>query len=190
VSGHASQEEQKLLLHLLQPKYLVPIHGELRHLHAHARLAYETGMPHENVLVVENGYVLEFTPTEVSIVERVPGGYVFVDGAGVGDVGPSLMREREQLANDGFVVVVVPSAEDGRLAAPPRIVTHGFVFHRQASELLQGASDRVQRVLSQNHATSQEEIEEALGRELEDYFYAETKRRPIVAAVVSPVYFS
>ena len=190
VSGHASQEEQKLLLQLLRPKYLVPIHGELRHLHAHARLAYETGMPQENVLVVENGYVLEFTSTQVSIAERVPGGYVFVDGTGIGDVGPSLMREREQLASDGFVVAVVSRAEDGRLAAPPRIVTHGFVFHQLAGELLQGASDRIQQVLTRDLAASQEDVEDALGKELEDYFYAETKRRPIVAAVLSPGYFS
>ena len=205
VSGHASQEEQKLLLHLLRPRYLVPIHGELRHLHAHARLACQTGMPRENVLVVENGYVIEFTPTRASITERVPGGYVFVDGTGVGDVGPSLMREREQLASDGFVVVVVPypvlqtpvrrtGAEDLSLrqaTAPPRIVTRGFVVrlqdrHRQAGELLQGASDRVQQVLTRSPAVPSEALEEALVRELEDYFYAETKRRPIVAVVLSP----
>jgi ribonuclease J len=192
VSGHASQEEQKLLLHLIQPRYLVPIHGELRHLHAHARLAYETGMPRENVLVVENGYVLEFTPRQATIGERIPGGYVFVDGAGVGDVGPTLMREREQLASDGFVVAVVPCASDGRLAAPPRIVTRGFVFSQQATELLDGASARIEQVLAQHAASprqgledAQGGLEEALRLELEDYFYGETKRRPIVAAVLA-----
>jgi ribonuclease J len=190
VSGHASQEEQKLLLHLLQPRYLVPIHGELRHLHAHARLAYETGLPQENVFVIENGYVLEFTSHKATVTERVPGGYVFVDGSGIGDVGPTLMREREQLASDGFVVVVIPYNEDGQLAVPPRIVTRGFVFHRQVSELLTGASERVQQVLARQDMIVQEEIEDTLRQELEDYFYSETKRRPIVAALLSPAYFS
>jgi ribonuclease J len=190
VSGHASQEEQKLLLHLLRPRYLVPIHGELRHLHAHARLAYETGMPPENVLVIENGYVVEFTSTSASIAERVPGGYVFVDGSGIGDVGPSLMREREQLASDGFVVAVIPCTQEGELAAPPRIVTRGFVFYWEADELLQRAVERVQGALARSLDLSREDIEETLGRELEDYFYAETKRRPIVAVVLAPSNFS
>jgi ribonuclease J len=126
----------------------------------------------------------------VSIAERVPGGYVFVDGAGIGDVGPSLMREREQLASDGFVVAVVPCTQDGQLAAPPSIVTRGFVFHGQTGELLQGASDRIEQALFRTLDAPRDEIEEALGRELEDYFYDETKRRPIVAVLVSPAYFS
>jgi ribonuclease J len=190
VSGHASQEEHKLLLRLLQPRYLMPIHGELRHLHAYARLAYETGMAKENVLVVENGYVIEFTSAGASIGERIPGGYVFVDGAGIGDVGPSLIREREQLASDGFVVAVVPYGGEGRWSAPPRIISHGFVFHGQAADLFEGASERVQQVLAQHHNRGQEELEATLVRELEDYFYVETKRRPIVTAVLSPANFS
>ena len=195
VSGHASQEEQKLLIHLLHPKYLVPIHGELRHLHAHAHTAVEMGMPEENVLVVENGYILEFTPDSATIGERVPGGYVFVDGAGVGDVGPSLMREREQLARDGFVVVVVPRgagerAPNGEPFAEPRIVTQGLVYQPQATELLEGIAMRAQEILEEHPAMEDADLEEALRHSLEDYIYSETKRRPVVAAVLSPVYLT
>jgi ribonuclease J len=196
VSGHASQEEQKLLIHLIHPKYLVPIHGELRHLHAHARLAAEMGMPRENILLVENGYVLEFTPEQATIGERVPGGYVFVDGTGIGDVGPSLMREREQLARDGFVVVVMPRKAGARLAgtrtvdgeptAAPRIVTQGLVYQPHAADLLDGISARAQEVLDKHRSMDDADLEEALRRSLEDYIYTETKRRPVVSALLSP----
>jgi ribonuclease J len=186
VSGHASQEEQKLLIHLMHPKYLVPIHGELRHLHAHARLAVEMGMPRENILLVENGYVLEFTPERATIGERVPGGYVFVDGAGIGDVGPSLMREREQLARDGFVVVVIPRTAGGELAAAPRIVTRGLVYQPQATDLLDGITARAQELIDKHRSVDEADLEEAIHRSLEDYIYTETKRRPVVSALLSP----
>ncbi len=190
VSGHASQEEQKLLLHLIRPKFLVPIHGELRHLRAHARLAYEMGMPRENVLVVENGYVLEFTPDRAVIGERVPGGYVFVDGAGVGDVGPTLLREREQLASDGFVVVVVSLGQDGRLAVPPRIVTRGFVFEPQASELLAGIAEHVTEVVARQAGAEDTSLGKAMCQELEEYLYGEIGRRPILIPIVNRSYLS
>jgi len=190
VSGHASQEEQKLLLHLIRPRFLVPIHGELRHLRAHARLAYEMGMPRENVLVVENGYVLEFTPDRAVIGERVPGGYVFVDGAGVGDVGPILLREREQLASDGFVVVVVSLGQDGRLAVPPRIVTRGFVFEPQASELLAGIAEHVTEVVARQAGAEDASLDKAMCQELEEYLYGEIGRRPIIIPIVNRSYLS
>jgi ribonuclease J len=105
VSGHASQEEEKLLINLVKPKHFIPIHGELRHLHQHADLARELGMPAERVATIENGHSVEFDNGIMKLGERVPGGYVFVDGAGVGDIGPSVVREREALARDGIVLV-------------------------------------------------------------------------------------
>jgi ribonuclease J len=104
VSGHASQEELKLLLHLIKPKYFLPVHGELRHLHAHAELARQQGVPDTNIFVVENGTVVEFSENNAEILERIPGGYVFVDGSGVGDIGPQVLRDREVLSQDGFVL--------------------------------------------------------------------------------------
>jgi len=183
VSGHASQEEHKLLINLLRPRYLVPIHGELRHLHAHARLAHEIGIPRENVLVVENGYTLEFTPQGATIGERVPGGYVFVDGSRVGDVGPILLRERERLASDGFVVVAVSLRADGRPAAPPQIVTRGFVFGPEAGDLLEALSERVSDVLSKV-AGQDTDLERIVRQETSAYLYDETRRRPVVVPVL------
>jgi ribonuclease J len=186
VSGHACKEELKLLIQLLKPKFLVPIHGELRHLHAHARLATEMGFPRDHVLVVENGHILAFTPHEATIGERIPGGYVFVDGSGIGDVGPSLMQEREQLANDGFVVVVVACDPQGELLASPRIVTRGFVFQPQASPMLDGIRTQVELTVPRYATAPRSELENALRRVLSDYFYRQTKRRPIVVPVICP----
>jgi ribonuclease J len=184
VSGHASQEEQKLLIHLVRPRYLVPIHGELRHLHAHARLARGLGMADENVLVVENGYVLGFTAQEATIGERVPGGYVFVDGAGVGDVGPTLLREREQLASDGFVVVAVCLRGDGQMAMPPQVVTRGFVFEPESGDLLAGISSRIHSVIDRT-LPSDTDLVNQLRLAIAEHLYEETKRRPIVIPVLN-----
>jgi ribonuclease J len=124
VSGHAYQEEMKLLLQLIKPKYFVPIHGELRHLKQHASLALELGMPEENIAVVENGTVIEFKNGKMTVGERVPGGYVFVDGSGVGDIGPRVMRERVALAREGFVVVhLTLESHTGRIIGEPEIVS-------------------------------------------------------------------
>ena len=187
VSGHASQEELKLLLNLTRPKFLVPIHGELRHLKAHARLAYELGMSEQQVLVVENGYMLAFSAGKGVIGERVPGGYVFVDGAGVGDVGPTLMREREQLARDGFLIAIVPLSEKGQLLTTPRIVSRGFVFQPQAGDLLEEAARRIGDVLDRRRAIQDARLEDAIRQELEAYLYQETKRRPMVIPVLHKV---
>jgi ribonuclease J len=185
VSGHACKEELKLLIQLLQPRFLVPIHGELRHLHANARLAAEMGLARDDVLVVENGHILEFTSDRATIGERVPGGYVFVDGSGVGDVGPSLMQEREQLANDGFVVVCVARGPQGTLLAPPRLVTRGFVYQPQASLLFDGIQAQVEQTVQRYAAAPRDDVEAALRRVLADYFYRHTRRRPIVVPVLT-----
>jgi ribonuclease J len=185
VSGHACTEELKLLIQLLRPQYLVPIHGELRHLDAHARLATQMGIPRDQILVVENGHILEFTPDRATIGERVPGGYVFVDGAGVGDVGPSLMQERELLANDGFVVVVVTRDAHGRVVAPTRIATRGFVYQPQASQLLEDVRARVDQAVQENVAASDTDLEHTLRRSLADYVYRHTGRHPIIVPVLN-----
>jgi ribonuclease J len=190
VSGHASQEEQKLLINLIRPRYLVPIHGELRHLHAHARLAHDLGMPRENVLVVENGRVLEFAPDRAFVGDRIPGGYVFVDGAGVGDVGPTLLRERDRLARDGFVIVVIPLTRDYHLGAPPQIITRGFIFQPQAEDLLSDISELTMQVLDRHPPTQDSDLEGELCRQIEDLVYRETRRRPMVIPVLTRSYFS
>ena len=128
----------KLLIQLVQPKYLIPVHGELRHLKQHAALACGLGIPEENIAVIENGTIVEFQKGKMDVGDRIPGGYVFVDGSGVGDVGPSVMREREALARDGFVLAhIVLDCETGKLHGRPTLITKGFVFVRDAEELME-----------------------------------------------------
>jgi ribonuclease J len=183
VSGHARQEEMKLLMRLIQPKFFIPIHGELRHLKQHAALAREIGIPAGQVAVVENGTVIEFDDGVMHIGERVPGGYVFVDGSGVGDIGPTVMREREALARDGFVVVHLHlDRKTGALREEPEIVSKGFVFVRDAEQLFEDARTRIDHLAASANGNN---LEETVETELSKYFYAETRRRPMVFVFAS-----
>ena len=184
VSGHASQEEMKLLLHLVKPKFFIPIHGELRHLRQHAILAREVGLPEENIAVIENGQALEFEDGKMKYGERVPGGYVFVDGASVGDVGPSVVREREALAREGIVVIsLVLDRGTGRLREEPEIITRGFVYKRDADDLLAVARRRIVETVSRGNGNLQNDVEQTI----KAFFYNETKRRPLVFVTISRV---
>ncbi len=187
VSGHASSEEQRLLLNIIRPKFFVPIHGELRHLTRHAQLAHELGVPPENTFVVENGYILEFDKESGSAGERVPGGYVFVDGSGVGDIGPAVLRDREILARDGFVVAIVQrDLETGQLRRPPDIISRGFVFLRDSEELLAEAGDRIRDMMaSSSPGIKSSTLEEKIRTLLTSFLYQETKRRPMIIPVVT-----
>jgi ribonuclease J len=178
VSGHASQEEMKFLLQLVQPEYLIPIHGELRHLKQHATLAREIGIPAERIAVVENGTVIEFQDGKMEVGQRVPGRYVFVDGSGVGDIGPRVMREREALARDGFVVVHLSFDPTGKvLRGEPQLVSRGFVFVRDAEELFEHARKIVRDIVS---SEDENNLENRIEGELSKFFYTQTKRRPMV----------
>ena len=189
VSGHASQEEQKLLLDLIKPSYFVPIHGELRHLHLHARLARELGIPADHIFVVENGQVLEFDGGKGHIGERIPGGYVFVDGSGVGDIGPAVLRDREALARDGFVVVTVhANLHTGSLFEKPELTSRGFVYHKEADELMDEAAQQVTEALQRNiegeGPLSKSKAVDLIKNALATFFHSETKRRPMIIPVV------
>lgn len=184
VSGHASQEEMKLLLHLVKPKYFIPIHGELRHLRQHAQMARELGIPDQNIKVVENGQVIEFDDDEIFLGERIPGGYVFVDGSGIGDVGPSVMREREALARDGIVVIsLVMDKHSGRLREEPEIITRGFVYKYEAEDLLEMAKRHITKAVAEGNGKVQNDVEQMA----KSLFYNETKRRPMVFVTVNRV---
>ncbi len=178
VSGHARQEEMKLLIQLLRPKYLIPVHGELRHLRQHRNLAIEIGMPAENIAVIENGQVVEFQNGEMRLGERVPGGYVFVDGSGVGDVVPSVVRERERLSEDGVIVIsVVLDKYTGEPVSPPVIQTQGFVYEREAGDLLESLEDEIRQGLKRNLNGS---MERYLKDRLSGFLYREVQRRPVL----------
>jgi ribonuclease J len=187
VSGHASQEEQKLLINLLQPRYFVPIHGELRHLKQHGKLAGQVGIPEENVVVVENGQELIFDDRLV-IGDRVPGDYVFVDGALVGEVGPRVMHERDMLGQDGFVAAIVPyDRQTGRPIGQPRIITRGFVFTPEAEELLSRAQDVIRSAASVKPGTAADDVEKQVDNALSRFLYRETRRNPVVTSAAIEV---
>ncbi len=186
VSGHASQEEQKLLLSLTKPKYFMPIHGELRHLHHHARTAIDLGMPPENVFVVENGYVIEVDEKGARVGERVPGGWVFVDGSGVGDIGPAVLRDREALSRDGFVVAVATVKRDGwTLQRPVELVTRGVVYLPEAQELVQRAAAAAGEAIGAGSPPKDEvEVRDRVRRALGRFFQEEVGRNPMIEVVV------
>lgn len=178
VSGHASQEEMKMMLQLVKPKHFIPIHGELRHLKQHSILAQEIGIDLERIAVIENGTVIEFQDGNMKVGDRVPGGYVFVDGTWVGDIGPTVMRERESLAREGFVVVQLHiNPKSGSLQGDPKIISKGFVFMRDAEELFELARERI---ITLSEEYKGDELEAAVEKNLSKFFYSETKRRPMV----------
>jgi ribonuclease J len=182
VSGHASQEEEKLLINLVRPKHFIPIHGELRHLHQHADLARELGIPAERVATIENGHAIEFENGIMKLGERVPGGYVFVDGAGVGDIGPSVVREREVLARDGIVLVnLIIDRNTSQLRDEPEIITRGFIIMRDADELLAGMNKLIRDTVRRGNG----DLKEDLRNTLMSYIYNETKRRPMIFITTS-----
>ena len=186
VSGHACQEEQKLLISLMRPKFFVPIHGELRQLKAHAQLAYDIGIPRENVFTVENGTPIEFTDGVAKQLERIPGGYVFVDGSGVGDIGPVVLRDREVLARDGFVLLILRRDSDGRLRQNPEIITRGFVYMKESEELIKALSESLGNQLKDYDAsTSDNSLREKAAEMLNKLIHTETKRRPMIVSVIA-----
>lgn len=187
VSGHASREEMKLLLALVQPKFFIPVHGESRHLHLHARLAESMGLARDHIFRLQDGDVLEMTPEGCRVVEKAPGGYVFVDGSGVGDIGPAVLRERDALARDGIVGVVITVRRESReLAAELQIFTSGVVYKEQTDAMVQGAHEALTRALAQSKrskAALASTAREALSR----YFYQATRRSPVVVPLVVEV---
>jgi ribonuclease J len=186
VSGHGSREEMRLMMNLVKPKNLLPVHGELRHLHLHGELGSEFGIPQENIFVVENGQIIEIDKYGVRLAERVPGGYVFVDGTGVGDIGRIVMRDREILARDGFLLVSVNvDRKNGNLIGRPEIISRGFVYLRDSDELLNQVNNVVETTLSsmdqRSNGRRRDKLQENIGKML----YNETRRRPMVFTVLN-----
>lgn len=183
VSGHASQEEQKLLIDLLQPTFFVPIHGELRHLTHHGKLAQQVGVPEQNIAVVENGYPLTFDD-RLQVGDRIPGGYVFVDGARAGEIGPRVMQEREELSRSGFFAFTFRyDRRSGLPSGRPRIVTRGFVNTGQSAHLLAQAEEVGLLAARVPDGTPGPEVEALVQSALSRFLQRETGRRPEVIAV-------
>jgi ribonuclease J len=191
VSGHGSQEDLKTMLSLVQPKFFIPVHGEYRMLCSHAELAESLGVKKQNILIGENGSVFEFTNRSGKINGKVQAGPVFVDGLGVGDVGNIVIRDRQQLAQDGVVIVVI-ALEKGsnQVLAGPDIVSRGFVYVRDSEALLTEAKDRIESVLDRCEAgnvTEWNAIKTQIRDSLGKYFYDRTKRRPMILPIIQEV---
>jgi len=184
VSGHASQEEQKMMLNLVKPKYFIPMHGELRHMRQHAFLGLQVGIPEENIAVVENGQVIEFQDGVMRVAERIPGGYVYVDGSVVSGMDPDLMRERELLSQDGVIIIsLVLDKDTGRLAASPDISSKGFMVSKDTSQLFSQLRSRIAEIASRQDSSLQRDIE----RSVRDMLYNEVRRRPMVVTSITKV---
>ncbi len=188
VSGHACQEEMRLMLNLTQPKNLIPVHGEIRHLHLHAKLAVDNGMSAKNVTVIENGATVELDGRGVTVGERQPGGYVFVDGSGVGDIGRAVIRDREILAKDGFVLVSVNvDQRSGKLVDEPRIVSRGFVYLRESEDFLAQIRENITHTVSRSRRNLNGNRQSLVEENLSKLIYNETKRRPMIFSILNEV---
>ena len=191
VSGHASQEEQKMMLALVKPKYFIPVHGEYRMLVKHAELGKLMGVPPKNVVIAENGKVIEITKKSIKLNGSVQSGAVMVDGTGVGDVGSVVMRDRHRLAEDGMVVVVVTlSSWDNAMLAEPEILTRGFVYVKEAEEML----EELRRVTREAVSACQDagikdwsSIKSSIKSSVSAYLYKATKRSPMILPLISEV---
>lgn len=191
VSGHASQEEIKLMHNLVRPKFFIPVHGEYRHLMKHANLAQSLGMPKEKIVIAENGSVIELTRNSIGVNGKVPSGKVLVDGLGVGDVGNIVLRDRRQLSQDGIMIVVVTiDKETCHVVSGPDIVSRGFVYVREAEGLMDDAREKVQSALERCEENGVSEwslikstVRDSLGR----FLYEKTRRRPMILPIIMEI---
>ena len=192
VSGHACQEELKLILSLVKPKYFIPVHGEYRHLKLHAGLAEKTvGLSAKNVMIAENGKVIELSQNSCRIGGTVQSGAVLIDGLGVGDVGNIVLRDRKHLAEDGIIIVVVTlSKADGSILSGPDVISRGFVYVRESVDLMDDAKIVARNAIlkcAEQKQTDWASIKGSLKSAMGDFVYKETKRKPMVLPVIMEV---
>ncbi|MDE5556192.1 MAG: ribonuclease J [Ruminococcus sp.] len=191
VSGHACQEELKLMLALTKPKYFIPVHGEYKHLKKHSELALQMGIPEENIFIASIGNVIETDGNKMSIVSQVPAGRTLVDGLGVGDVGSIVLRDRKHLAQDGIIIVVIGlERNSNKISAGPDIISRGFVYVRESEELMHEVKDCISDVL---HKCSPAELREwtflknKMRDELSECIYEKTKRSPMILPIIMEI---
>jgi len=191
VSGHACQEELKLIHSLIKPKYFIPVHGEYRHLKQHANLAESLGMKSQNIFIMSIGKVLELTEDSARLAGSVPAGKVLVDGLGVGDVGNIVLRDRKHLAQDGLIVVVVTiSGENGSVIAGPDIISRGFVYVRESEDLMEQVKIVAKQALEKSEeskVTDWSSIKSIIRSSLSEFLYEKTKRKPMILPVIMEI---
>ena len=188
VSGHACREELKLMISIVKPKYFIPVHGEQKHIMKHAQLAESVGMSSKNIIIADNGRVVEMTDKEIKISGTVPAGRVFVDGYGVGDVGSVVLRDRKHLAQDGLIVVVATiDGYSGEILSGPDVVSRGFVYVRESEELIDDARRLAQNILEDcayNNVREWSVIKTKIRDEVSHLMYERTKRSPMILPVI------
>jgi len=191
VSGHACQEELKLIHSLVKPKYFMPVHGEYRHLKQHANLANRLGMPMENIFMMETGKVLELTSDSARINGNVTAGRVLVDGLGVGDVGNIVLRDRKHLSQDGLIVVVITTEkESGAIIAGPDIISRGFVYVRESEDLIDKVREITKSTIEKCESKRKNDWsakKSTIKDELRDYLYEKTKRKPMILPIIMEI---
>lgn len=191
VSGHAAQEELKMMLNLIRPQYFIPVHGEYRHLKTHAKLAESIGMDRSSIFVMENGQVLEVDQEKAAISGKVTSGKILVDGLGVGDVGNIVLRDRRQLAKDGIIIVVVTiDKEAGEMVAGPDLVSRGFVYVRESEQLMEDAREKVSEAMDlclKKGLTEWAMIKSQVREKLSRHLYEKTGRRPMILPIIMEV---
>jgi len=183
VHGHGSQEELKLLLNLVKPKFFMPIHGEYRHLSLHAKLAQSVGVPKENTFVLEDGDILEIGSQAAKVTGKVSSGNVYVDGLSVGDVGGVVLRNRRMLSKDGIVVAIIAvNRQTGKLSGRPDIVTRGFVNTKESKDMIEESRDLLAKILDHSgpRAAEWSFINTKVRDTLDRFYYEKTKRRPMI----------
>lgn len=191
VSGHACQDELKMMISLTKPKFFIPIHGEYKHMKKHAKLAMGMGIPEENIFICDLGQMVETDGVEMKFTGTVPSGRVMVDGFGVGDVGSVVLRDRKHLAEDGVMIIVATiERESGRVLAGPDIVSRGFVYVRESEALIDEAKQLMKQVMdncAQRNVREWGNIKSAMRDALSDYIYQKTKRSPMILPVIMEV---
>ena len=193
VSGHACQEDIKLIYTLVKPKYAVPVHGEYRHLIAQRKIAKDLGIPKENIFILHSGEILELSEDSAKVAGKVPVGAILVDGLGVGDVGNVVLRDRQHLAEDGIVIVVFGIDKDSaQLVSGPSIVSRGFVYVRESDKLIEDATDMVYDDVTEaldKGITDWTKLKNIVKDTLSDYIWKKTKRRPMIMPIIMDTHF-
>jgi ribonuclease J len=175
----------KLMINLVKPRFLVPLHGELRHLKLHAEMGVKLGIPEDRVAVIENGTPIDFTPYGMTIGDRLPGGYVFVDGSVAGDIGWAEVRDRDRLSQAGVFFAVVRTNGRGDLEGKPDMITRGLINDKEAEPLLEGVRDTLARVVRETEGQGQKLSKNQLEQAISRYIYDEIRKRPVIEVVIA-----